>query len=163
MVEWHTVTDPSASETETRLQVPESTIFNGGEGIWLHQGVIYFSTKGDNRIWAYEISAAMLTIIYDAATSSDPILTGVDNLTVSPGGDIVVAEDGGDMQIVAILPSDRLVPLVQVVGQDLSEITGPAFDPSLQRLYFSSQRGDAGQDILGMSGVTYEVSGPFFI
>jgi hypothetical protein len=49
------------------------------------------------------------------------------------------------------------------VGHDLSEITGPAFDPSLQRLYFSSQRGDNGIDLLGMSGVTYEVTGPFFI
>jgi secreted PhoX family phosphatase len=163
MVEWHTVPDPSASETETRLQVPESTIFVGGEGIWFHQDVIYFSTKGDNRIWAYKTSTAMLTIIYDAATASDPILTGVDNVTVSPAGDIVVAEDGGDMQVVAILPNDTLVPLVQVVGHELSEVTGPAFDPSLQRLYFSSQRGDAGLDILGRSGVTYEVSGPFFI
>jgi hypothetical protein len=82
---------------------------------------------------------------------------------VSPAGDILVAEDGGDMQIVAISADDTLVPLVQVTGQDLSEITGPAFDPSLQRLYFSSQRGANGLDILGMSGITYEVSGPFFI
>lgn len=59
--------------------------------------------------------------------------------------------------------ADALVPLVQVVGHDLSEITGPAFDPSLQRLYFSSQRGDNGIDFFGMSGVTYEVTGPFFI
>ncbi len=162
-VTWHTVPDASAAETETRLQVPSSTPFNGGEGIWFHQGVIYFSTKGDNRIWAYETDTAVLSIIYDAATSSNPILTGVDNLTVSPTGDIVVAEDGGDLQIVAIIPDDTLVPLVQVVGHDLSEITGPAFDPSLQRLYFSSQRGDNGIDLLGMSGVTYEVTGPFFI
>jgi hypothetical protein len=42
-----------------------------------------------------------------------------------------------------------------VVGQDRSEITGPAFDPSGTRLYFSSQRGAAGW------GITYEVTGPF--
>ena len=47
--------------------------------------------------------------------------------------------------------------------QDLSEVTGPAFGPSLQRLYFSSQRGTDGLDILGLSGITYEVSGPFFV
>jgi len=162
-VEWRTVPDPSAETTDTRLQVPSSTPFIGGEGIWYHQGVIYFSTKGDNRIWAYETDTSVLSIIYDAATSSTPILTGVDNLTVSPAGDILVAEDGGDMQIVAISADDTLVPLVQVTGQELSEITGPAFDPSLQRLYFSSQRGANGLDILGMSGITYEVSGPFFI
>ena len=162
-VEWRTIPDPSAETTATRLQVASSTPFVGGEGLWYHQGIIYFSTKGDNRIWAYETDTSMLSILYDAATSSTPILTGVDNLTVSPAGDVLVAEDGGDMQIVAISPDDTLVPLVQVVGHELSEITGPAFGPSLQRLYFSSQRGTDGADILARSGVTYEVSGPFFI
>lgn len=162
-VQWEEVPDPEGDPIETRYQVASSTVFNGGEGIWFHDGVVYFSTKGDNRIWAYETETSVLTILYDAATSSTPILTGVDNLTVSPAGDILVAEDGGDMQIVAISASGVLVPLVQVTGQDLSEITGPAFDPTLQRLYFSSQRGEEGLDILGRSGITYEVSGPFFI
>lgn len=162
-VEWREVPDPSAESMDTRLQVESSTAFNGGEGIWFHEGVVYFSTKGDNRIWAYETDTSVLTILYDAATSETPILTGVDNITVSPAGDILVAEDGGDMQIVAITPESSLVPVVQVVGQELSEITGPAFDPSLTRLYFSSQRGEDGADILARSGITYEVTGPFFV
>lgn len=162
-VEWRTVPDPRAQSNDTRYQVPSSTVFNGGEGIWFHDGVIYFSTKGDNRVWAYETATSMLTILYDASTSSTPILTGVDNLTVSPAGDVLVAEDDGDMQIVAISANGSLVPVVQVTGQEGSEITGPAFDPSLRRLYFSSQRGANGIDILGMSGITYEVTGPFFV
>ncbi len=162
-VVWHEVSDPSAESEETRFQVAVSTAFDGGEGIWLHQGVVFFSTKGDNRIWAYETDTSVLSILYDAATSSTPILTGVDNITVSPAGDILVAEDGGDMQIVAITPDDGLVPLVQVTGQAESEITGPAFDPSLRRLYFSSQRGFDGGDILARGGITYEISGPFFV
>ena len=64
------------------------------------------------------------------------------------------------MQIVAILPDGSLTPLLQIVGQDESEITGPAFDPSLRRLYFSSQRGTLGTF---EGGITYEVTGPFFI
>jgi len=162
MVEWRTVPDPSAADTDTRLQVSSSTPFKGGEGIWYHQGIVYFSTKGDNRIWAYDTDTAMLTILYDAATSSTPILTGVDNITVSPTGDVLVAEDGGNMEIVAITPAGTLLPIVQVTGQDQSEITGPAFDPSLQRLYFSSQRGTEGGP-LGVGGITYEVTGPFFV
>jgi secreted PhoX family phosphatase len=43
---------------------------------------------------------------------------------------------------------------VRVVGQNGSELAGPAFDPSGSRLYFSSQRG-------GRGGITYELSGPF--
>ncbi len=67
------------------------------------------------------------------------------------------------MQVVAISAEGSIVPLVQITGQDGSEITGPAFGPSLERLYFSSQRGAEGADLLGMSGITYEVTGPFFI
>ncbi len=162
-VEWSAVPDPGADPVATRLQVESSTAFAGGEGIWFHDRVVYFSTKGDNRIWAYEVDTAVLSIIYDAATSSTPILTGVDNITVSPAGDILVAEDGGDMEIIAIAPDGSLRPIVQVVGQESSEITGPAFDPTLQRLYFSSQRGEDGENPLGQGGITYEVTGPFFI
>ena len=162
-VQWRTVPDPRAESTDTRSQVASSTPFDGGEGIWFHDGVVYFSTKGDNRIWAYETDTSVLSILYDAATSSTPILTGVDNVTGTPAGDVLVAEDGGDMQIVAITASGAVLPIVQVTDQDGSEITGPAFDFSMQRLYFSSQRGTNGGDILGMSGITYEVAGPFFV
>lgn len=93
----------------------------------------------------------------DAATAANPILTGVDNLAGSYGGDLLVAEDGGDMQVVAILSDGTLKPLAQVLGHDDSEITGPAFDPSGTRLYFNSQRGS------GRGGVTYEVTGPFHV
>ena len=89
---------------------------------------------------------------------SDPILKGIDNLTVSPRGDILVAEDGDDMQLVALTPNGDVEPVLQVIGHDNSEITGPAFDPSGTRLYFSSQRGTTG---LGQDGVTFEVQGPF--
>lgn len=163
MVEWHPIPDPSGESEETRYQVAASTEFDGGEGIWLHERVIYFATKGDNRVWTYDTETSMLTILYDAATSSNPILRGVDNLTVTPAGDVVVGEDGDDMQVVAISADGELVPLVQITGQDGSEITGPAFGPSFQRLYFSSQRGPEAADLIGMSGITYEVTGPFFV
>lgn len=160
-VEWLTVPDPTFSDgVPTRRQVPESTAFLGGEGIWYGFGVMYFTTKIDNRVWAYDVEARRLEIVYDDDTASTPVLTGVDNVTVSAQGDVLVAEDGGDMQIVALTPTGAIVPIVQVVGHDRSEVTGPAFDPSGTRLYFSSQRG-AGNPPSG--GVTYEVTGPFFV
>jgi uncharacterized protein len=157
-VTWLPLPDPSGARGLTREQVPESTAFRGGEGIWYHAGVMVFSTKGDNRIWAYDITASRLTILYDAATSPNPILTGVDNVTISCCGDVLVAEDGGDMEIVAILPDGTPKPLLQIVGHDGSEVTGPAFDPSGTRLYFSSQRGPTGELT---DGWTFEVTGPF--
>ncbi len=155
---WHAVPDPSGRQAPTRAQVAERSTFDGGEGVWYHEGLVFFSTKGDDRIWAFEVSSSQLSILYDAGTSATPILTGVDNLTLAPNGDLLVAEDGGDMQIVAIAPDGGLGPLLQVVGQSWSEITGPAFDPSGQRLYFSSQRGASR---FGHTGITYEVTGPF--
>ena len=89
---------------------------------------------------------------------AQPVLRGVDNITVSPRGDVLVAEDGDDMQLVAITTTGDIEPVLQIVGHDRSEITGPAFDPSGTRLYFSSQRGSTNTDD---DGVTYELSGPF--
>ncbi|VUD67404.1 hypothetical protein TDB9533_03776 [Thalassocella blandensis] len=152
---------PNIFQTPTRKQVPESTNFNGGEGIWYADGLIYFTTKGDNRVWRLDTNLNHLDVMYDASTSPTPILTGVDNVTVSPGGDVLVAEDGGDMQIVVIDAQGNLAPLLQVVGQDGSEITGPAFSPDGNRLYFSSQRGS---ELFGSGsgfGITYEITGPF--
>jgi hypothetical protein len=158
-VTWQALPDPQwTGDTPTRLQVPTSTVFRGGEGIWYHAGVIYFSTKGTNQVWAYNVAAATISVLYDGPRMPMPGIRGVDNLTVSCCGDVLVAEDTGAMQIVAILPSGELKPLVQVVGHDSSEVTGPAFDPSGTRLYFSSQRGLATGS---GSGWTFEVTGPF--
>lgn len=155
-VTWETVPDPQVmtGTTPTRMQVPTSTVFRGGEGIWYHEGVVYLSTKGDNHVWAYDVESETMGVLYDGEAMTDPPLRGVDNLAVSCCGDVLVAEDGGTMQIVAILPSGDTIPLMQIVGQTGSEVTGPTFDPSGTRLYFSSQRGGGG-------GITYEITGPF--
>ena len=158
LVSWVTVPDPlAAGELPTRLQVAEATVFNGGEGLWWHEGVVYLSTKGDNRVWAYDTETQLITTIYDRATAADSeALFGVDNLTVTACGDVLVAEDAGMMRIVAVLPDGQLKTLVQIEGQEGSEITGPAFDPTGTRLYFSSQRAEG-----ATKGITYEVTGPF--
>jgi secreted PhoX family phosphatase len=159
-VRWLAIADPSGIMLPTRLQADASTPFNGAEGIWHDAGVMYFATKGDNRVWALDLDAQVLTVIYDRTTSDHPILSGVDNVTVSPAGDVLVSEDtGGDMQVVGITPDGLPVALVQIVGHEGSEVTGPAFDPSGTRLYFSSQRGTAG---VSEAGVTFEVTGRFF-
>lgn len=160
-VTWLAVPDPSGATMSTRTQVPQSTAFRGGEGIWYQSGMVYFTTKGDNRVWGYDTAAATIDIVYDDDFFVPAELTGVDNIVGTAGGDLLVAEDGGNMQIVAHTPAGSLVPVIQIVGHDLSEITGPAFDPSGTRLYFSSQRGATGNPLTG--GVTYEVSGPFVL
>ncbi len=159
-VVWLPVPDPSGASTPTRYQVAASTPFDGGEGIHHHGGRIFLATKGDDRIWRFDVASQVISILYDDDTSATPILTGVDNLEVSIDGDVVVAEDGGDMQIVAITASGGVVPICQLVGHDSSEITGPAFSPDSSRLYFSSQDGTTGNP---SDGMTFEITGPFVV
>ena len=85
-------------------------------------------------------------------------LPGRDNIVVSRSRDIYVAEDGDDMQLCLITPQRVVAPFLEVEGHDRSEITGPAFNPAGDRLYFSSQRGRDDNHGVGM---TFEVRGPF--
>lgn len=154
-IDWLPVNDPLAREIPTRKQQANAAIFRGGEGIAIYETKVYFTTKHDNRVWCYDSASHKLDVLYDFATSAEPILSGVDNVVITATGDVVVAEDLGDMQLVVLTPGNRIVPLVQLIGHDGSEITGPAFDPGFQRLYFSSQRGTAGNS---NGGITYEIS-----
>jgi len=147
---WATVPDPSGVPTPTRSQVPETKRFAGGEGIAMSNGRVVFTTKGDNRVWAFDPVAMTLTIIYDDDVQVNGVLSGVDNVGTTHAGVVYIAEDGGDMQIVLVRDDGATYPVVELPDVAGSEITGPAFDPSGTRLYFSSQRNP---------GRTYEVAG----
>jgi secreted PhoX family phosphatase len=156
-VTWLPVPNPNPvfpGGTATRLQVAGATAFNGGEGIAYSHKHIYFSTKGDNRVWDYDTVAQKLSVAYQTALDPGATLSGVDNIGASRSRDIVVAEDPGNLELVLMTPGGIVSPLLRVTGQSGTELAGPAFDPSNKRLYFSSQRGNA-------SGITYEVTGPF--
>ena len=125
-VTWIEVPDPSASETLTRKQLPgEATAFLGGEGIWYHDDVVFWSTKFDNIIHAINTADQTYSRIYEAdpaeVSEGTAILSGVDNLTVDGGsGDVYVAEDGGNMEIVIITPEGEVAPFLRIVDQDSS-------------------------------------------
>jgi len=162
-VSWVQVPEPVPSSIlnfPTRLQVSDSTPFDGGEGIVWDRGRVFFTTKGDDRVWDYEPASQTLRVLYDRAADSVGLLNGVDNITAAGPGDLFVAEDhgGGEQELVLISPNGTVSAFLQLTGaeHESSEITGPAFDPWGRRLYLSSQRG--GPD---GAGVTYEVTGPF--
>ena len=153
-IRWEEVPNPAPTtrQTSTRNQVAASTAFDGGEGAWHSENSIYFSTKNDRNIWAYNIAESSLQLFYKDMPFEP------DNVMASIGGEILVAEDGPGTQLVAITLEGELAPIIDLIGHDDSEITGPAFDPSGTRLYFSSQRGTTGSR---QSGITFEVTGPF--
>ncbi|MEV6860697.1 alkaline phosphatase PhoX [Streptosporangium subroseum] len=155
-VTWRRVPNPNALLEATRHQIDGARHFTGGEGCHYAEGICFFTTKGDNRVWAYDAENERLEIVYDA----DSPLSGVDNITGTPSGDLYIAEDGGDMEINLITVDRVVTPFLRITGHTRSEITGPAFSPDGSRLYFSSQRGARG-DAAGTDGVTYEITGPF--
>ncbi|MFI1467414.1 PhoX family protein [Streptomyces wuyuanensis] len=157
---WANVPDPDGSPTATRNQVSGAKRFNGGEGCHYANDTVWFTTKGDNRLWQLNLDAGTYELAYDDSlvTGGSAPLTGVDNVTGSSSGDLFVAEDGGNMEICLITPDDVVASFLRINGQSGSEITGPAFSPDGRRLYFSSQRGTSGSS---SGGITYEVTGPF--
>jgi secreted PhoX family phosphatase len=157
---WANVPDPDGSPTATRSQVSGAKRFNGGEGCHYANDTVWFTTKGDNRLWQLNLNAGTYELAYDDSlvTGGSAPLTGVDNVTGSSSGDLFVAEDGGNMEICLITPDDVVASFLRINGQSGSEITGPAFSPDGRRLYFSSQRGTSGSS---SGGITYEVTGPF--
>ncbi len=177
-VTWAAVPDPSAATTPTRDQVPGAAVFPGGEGIWYHDGFVYFTTKYDHSVHSIDLADQRHRVIWagdpDGKGIEGAVLSHVDNITVDDGsGDLFVAEDGGNMELVVITPEGEVAPFARIAGAEHedSEVTGPCFNPAGDRLYFSSQRGPTekpvseiipGADVPEkLGGITYEVTGPF--
>ena len=153
-VTWLPVPDPSASRVQCRLQVP-ATPFRGGEGLCIMDGrVVFLTTKGDNRVWRYDIPSERMDVVYRPSPGS--VLSGVDNITVTPGHDLLVCEDGGNMEVVAVELNGAATPIMRLTGQPASEMTGVTVAPDGRRVYVGSQRA-----ISTSRGIVYEVSGPF--
>ena len=138
-----------------------STAFNGGEGLWIEGRRMYFTTKGDKRVWLVNLDTNAIQVLYDGVVSSSAALNAVDNVTVHrPSGDVYVCEDGGNMEICVIAEradgNVEVAPFLRIDNQASSEWTGVAFSPDHTRMYISSQRGTD-----GVNGITYEITGPF--
>lgn len=163
VVQWLPVPNPNPRrlplwpDTPTRHQVEGSNAFKGGEGIWLTDRTLFFATKGDGRLWQLDLDHSRLSTLYRGQPVAGGRPLGVDNLCGYADGSVLVAEDNGDMRLVVVDRQGNTAPLVQIVGQNHSEITGPAFAPCRTRLYFSSQRGPDSGPLAGR-GITYEVS-----
>ncbi|MCY1227810.1 hypothetical protein D9M72_401000 [compost metagenome] len=165
-VEWLDVINADKAQSTVRSGMrtagftPPGAIFTKAEGIWFFAGIVYFVTSFNARIWAYDTKNETLEVIYDGK-DKDPATHSIDepdNLTISALGDILVAEDAGNLEIgVLRIEAGTSQPLVRLEGHDDSEVTGPALSPDGTRLYFSSQRG-VGKTGLG---ITFEITLPF--
>ena len=135
------------------------------EGLCIDQasGVVFFAESGAGRVIAYDPVSGVYELLYCEDDFDDPILTDTDNVAVSPlTGDLFICEDAGTFDICILTPEGEMAKFVNLSGVQhgesmtdaSSETTGPSFDPSGTRFYFSSQRA-------GVAGATYEVTGPW--
>jgi hypothetical protein len=176
-VSWLAVPDPSATVIPTRVQVADGFVTPVGGGVWVHDGVLLFTTALDDRVHAVDLAGQRHSVVWDGSGHRQP-LVGIGDLTVhTRSGDLFVVEDRGDMEVAVVSPEGEVAPFCRMVGADhrLSQATGPCFDPSGTRFYVSSLRGrgealvrdmvpaiDWGTGAEGRHvGVTWEVSGPF--
>ncbi len=185
-VRWVDVQSPERPQSRVREDIQNSTgagapgtRFKGGEGIWIQfwpegerdtvsgyehplRAVVFFACKGDNRVYALDVDNDLIEVVFDNAqleASGETGFDDVDNLVVSPAGDVVVAEDGDAMRLMVMVPNQPAKILLQIPGGG-SELTGPAFTPDGSRLYFSSQRAPSGFTGLLPLGRTYELTVP---
>ena len=176
-VTWLPVPEPNPTpvQTATRKQVPEATVFERAEGIWFDSGMVYVATTADSKIHAYDTVNETHQVIYDKEKIANPPLQMPDNLSVSPSGDLYVAEnhdaEDGHLDVVLLTPDLQIAPFVSVEGPKHiydnpilgpSELCGPVFSPDGTRFYFTSQRARAsGGGGEPGPGEVYEVTGPF--
>ena len=157
-VRWIAVTGKPPRGSDDR------TVFARGEGAWFSNGVLYFCTTSDHRVWALDVARSHLSVMYDGALPGpEAPLRQPDNVTVHPtSGDIFVCEDADNLECV-LLAHHRgrriAAPFLRFVGHQGSEVTGAAFTPNGTRLYITSQRGFGPQR--HSPGMTFEISGPF--
>jgi uncharacterized protein len=184
-VKWVDVLEPENPQAQVRsrtstagLPVP-GTVFRGGEGIWIQEfpqsqapavsgvakpmrAVVFFACKGDNRVYALDIDNDLIEVVFDNSQLAEGAgFDDVDNLVVSPAGDVIVAEDGDAMRLMVMIPNQPAKILLQITGGG-SELAGPAFSPDGSRLYFSNQRGPNLPALPGLpnlpgTGATYEL------
>ena len=152
--------DVDASDPST-YKADGSTRFVRGEGMWFHEGFVYWVATAHSQVFAYDTRTDHQVLLHDDRVEGSP-MRYVDNICVHPPTtDLYLAEDGTDqIEVVLITAAGtggerEVAPFVQALPgeHDGSEFAGPVFDPSGTRLYLASQRkGD---------GVVYEISGPF--
>ncbi|MDQ4118514.1 MAG: PhoX family protein [Actinomycetota bacterium] len=156
-VEWVDVPDRLAATTPTRTQLPADRITRSRkfEGAWWGLDGAYVvasyarlddgsANAHDGQIWFYDPNRQTITLkaIFPVNAAPDQDGTnydGPDNITVSPYGGVVVAEDGEGVQ--HLLGVDPFGSPYALARNDLngSEFAGPTYSPDRRFLFAGIQ------------------------
>ncbi|MFF0753808.1 alkaline phosphatase PhoX [Streptomyces sp. NPDC004267] len=153
-VDWVDVEDRDARTTSVRKQFGEGEITRARklEGMWWGDGGAYVVSSyareespvaHDGQVWFYDPKRRTLTLQVllgvNAAPEQDGAFDGPDNITVSPYGGLVIAEDGeGINHLFGATESGRTYPIARNDLND-SEFTGVTFSPDGDTLFANIQ------------------------
>ncbi|MFG3246006.1 PhoX family protein [Streptomyces sp. NPDC048187] len=162
-VDWVDVPDRDARTTSVRKQFAAGQVTRARklEGMWWADGGTYIVSSyardespgrpHDGQVWFYDPKRRTLTLKVllgvNADPSADGAFDGPDNITVSPYGGLVIAEDGEGVQhLFGATDSGRTYPIARNelnLGTEdepeYSEFTGVTFSPDGRTLYANIQ------------------------
>lgn len=161
-VDWIDVPDRDARTTPVRKQFADGEITRARklEGMWWGDGGAYIVSsyarsespaQHDGQVWFYDPKRRTLTLKVLLGVNSDPdadgAFDGPDNITVSPYGGLVIAEDGEGVQhLFGATDSGRTYPIARNdlnIGTEeepeFSEFTGVTFSQDGRTLYANIQ------------------------
>ncbi|WP_411092054.1 alkaline phosphatase PhoX [Streptomyces sp. 049-1] len=174
-VDWVDVPDRDARTTSVRKQFAAGEVTRARklEGMWWADGGTYVVSSyardespgrpHDGQVWFYDPKRRTLTLKVLLGVNTDPSADGAfdgpDNITVSPYGGLVIAEDGDGVQhLFGATDGGRTYPIARNElnlgtedDPEYSEFTGVTFSPDGRTLYANIQT----------PGVMLAITGPW--
>ncbi|GAA0354691.1 alkaline phosphatase PhoX [Streptomyces turgidiscabies] len=161
-VDWVDVPDRDGRTVAVRKQFADGEITRARklEGMWWADGGTYVVSsyaraespvQHDGQVWFYDPRRRTLTLKVLLGVNPDPSADGAfdgpDNITVSPYGGLVIAEDGEGVQhLFGATDSGRTYPIARnelnagtEEAPEYSEFTGVTFSPDGKTLYANIQ------------------------
>ena len=169
-VEWVEVPDRDARTVSVRRQFRDDQVTRSRklEGAWWADGGAYFvasfarlsdgsRNEHDGQVWFYDPAKETVTLTTIFGVNPDPSIDadnydGPDNITVSPYGGVILAEDGNGVQhLVGVTDQGKAYTLARN-DQGGSEFTGPVFSRDGRTLFACIQSGP---------GRVFAITGPW--
>ena len=169
-VEWVEVPDRDARTVSVRKQFSNDQVTRSRklEGAWWADGGAYFvasfarlsdgsRNEHDGQVWFYDPAKETVTLKTIFGVNPDPEVDaddydGPDNITVSPYGGVILAEDGEGVQhLVGVTDQGKAYTLARNDKND-REFTGPVFSPDGKTLFACIQSDP---------GLVFAITGPW--
>ncbi len=155
-LEWVNLDQQDSKEDDLRYRAQKigAAIISRGEGIWFSQQGIYFTSTsggpaGAGQIFRISLNANTLTLVAESQSRDE--LDMPDNITVSPWGDLVVAEDGERTPHIRMISKTGKIYDIARNAAGYGEFAGVCFAPDGKTLFANMQ----------VQGLTIAIQGPF--